>query len=90
MGTLPTKELSSPRAELYALIMLAKNYTGDCRVHCGYLLVVQGARLPLSAKSRSSLLDLWVEYHRVVAVPGGSFNVMRIKSHLARAQYQNM
>eukprot|EP00959_Pyramimonas_sp_CCMP1952_P401036 8403553-Pyramimonas_sp.AAC.1 len=89
MGTLPTKKQSSPRAELYALIMLARRTTGHCRVYCDYLRVVQGARRPLRDKRGSSMLDLWVQVHDVLSARGGSIQVLWTKSHSSQAQRQN-
>ena len=89
-GSLPCARQSSPRAELYALIQLLKASCGDRRVYRDCLLVVKGARKSLRAKRKSSMLDLWTEFHRVLKDNGGSLNVLWTKGHPTRAQAENM
>eukprot|EP00959_Pyramimonas_sp_CCMP1952_P439243 9195096-Pyramimonas_sp.AAC.1 len=56
-GTLPTKVQSAGRAELFALIELAKRSTGVIRVYCDNMSVV---------KRKSASLDLWAQFHDVM------------------------
>ena len=58
-GTLPTLKQSSPRAELYAFLQLLRRSYGDVTVYSDCAIVTKGFRKPLSALSKSSMLDLW-------------------------------
>eukprot|EP00959_Pyramimonas_sp_CCMP1952_P121092 2531680-Pyramimonas_sp.AAC.1 len=78
------------RAELFALVELAKRSTGDIRVYCDNLSVVKGSRKAFKAKRKSASLDLWAEYHDAVMFRGGTIDVRWTKGHLTQAQCQDM
>eukprot|EP00959_Pyramimonas_sp_CCMP1952_P047451 990294-Pyramimonas_sp.AAC.1 len=60
-GSLPAPEPSSPRAELYAFLMVLTRTTGDILRHYDYLPLVRGMRQPRAQLvATSSMLDPWV------------------------------
>eukprot|EP00959_Pyramimonas_sp_CCMP1952_P399788 8376879-Pyramimonas_sp.AAC.1 len=59
-GGLPTLEQSSPRAELYAFIMVLSHTVGDILCYSDYVPLVRGLRQPRAQiVASSSMLDLW-------------------------------
>eukprot|EP00959_Pyramimonas_sp_CCMP1952_P119718 2503318-Pyramimonas_sp.AAC.1 len=59
-GTLPTRDQSSPRAELLAFLQLLRMTTGDVVVYSDYLPLVRALRRPPELISRTSpMVDMW-------------------------------
>eukprot|EP00959_Pyramimonas_sp_CCMP1952_P362832 7598136-Pyramimonas_sp.AAC.1 len=60
-GSLPTAEPSSPRAELYAFLMVITHTVDDVLYYSDYLPLVNGLRQPRAqVVASSTMLDLWV------------------------------
>eukprot|EP00959_Pyramimonas_sp_CCMP1952_P090456 1893577-Pyramimonas_sp.AAC.1 len=73
MGTLPTVAQSSPRADMYAMIMLLRHTVGDIVAYSDYLPLVRGLRRDRSYISATSpMLDLWDQLWTLLDAREGS------------------
>ena len=81
-GALPDTPQTTPRSELFALIMLARISSGDSLAYVDAKVVVDGYESGPEQCELSDMADLWHDFWEALGQRGpGSLRVIWTKSH---------